>query len=437
LITKKTIIIGGGISGLVSAYSAIQSGSTVILYEKSNQLGGLIGTKYSENGLVEQAANGFLNSSSIEKLTKDLNLKLLKPESSSKKRRFFRNNKLHSLPISIFALLRGIFGFCFINSEPNLDENMQEWSQRIFGKDFTEFIIEPAIGGIYSTELELMYVPSVFSKFKFYNGKSLLRNLLFHFKNKKKEIKPNLRGLVSFQNGMQELIKALHTCILNNSKSKIHLNSKISNLNHFLESNKNNEIRICTSLFETIELIKEWELAKEIFPKYDIRSFSYQSICTITQFGMNTIFPYKAFGILFPRNQNLFVKGVLANHCIFKGRVKNLPYSETWIYSGDWLNDATETSVKEIFENERNFLLSKLNKLRNNDPNRKIFLPDIHIKIWKNVFPIYNKNLYNFNNFLDEIEFICEQKGNPIRFYGNYRNGIGIRSLIENAMISR
>ncbi|MCG9873596.1 MAG: FAD-dependent oxidoreductase [Leptospiraceae bacterium] len=433
--TKNTIIIGGGVSGLVSAYSAIQSGSSVTLYEKSNQLGGLIGTKYSENGLVEQAANGFLNSSFIEKLTNDLNLKLLKPESSSKKRRFLRNNKLHSLPISIFALLRGFFGFCFINSEPRSKENMQEWSQRIFGKDLTEFIIEPAIGGIYSTELKQMYVPFVFSKFKFYSGKSLLINLLFHFKNKKKEIKPNLRGLVSFQNGMQELIKALHTYILKNSESKILLNSKICNFKAFLESNKETEIRVCTSLLETIELIKEWDLAKEIFSKYDIRSFSYQSICTITQFAMNTIFPYKAFGILFPRNQGLLVKGVLANHAIFKGRVENLPYSETWIYSGDWLNDVTETSAKEIFVKERILLLSKLNKYSNNDSNRKMILPDIHVKIWKNAFPIYNKNLYDFNLCLNEIETISKQSGNPIRFYGNYRKGIGLRSLIENAMI--
>lgn len=426
--SNKVLIIGGGVSGLVNAYSAIQSGSSVILHEKSNRLGGLIGTKLTENGYVEQAANGFLNSYFIEKLTQDLGIELLKPEKAANKRRFFRSNKLYKIPISIFQLLRAVIGFCFINSEPQENENMETWSQRVFGKAFTKFIVEPAIGGIYSTELKLMYVQLVFSKFTFHKNRSLLRNIFLNRKNKSKSEKPKIRGLVSFKKGMQELIDSLHSFIIKNNLAKIHLNSEITNLNDILKSHSGSEIRICTSLSGTLRLLQNWDIAKEILNEYKLDPFTYQSITTVTRFGMDTIFPYPAFGILFPREEGILAKGILANHSIFKGRVKNKPYSETWIYSGNWIQDKNDDDIKYFLEEDRKKLLSlsKLESLKTNS--------DIHIKIWKNAFPIYNKNLYNFNLCLDEIELACKGRNIPIRFYGNYRRGIGLRSLIENAM---
>ena len=51
---QKTIVLGGGITGLVSAYSAIKKDKDVFIYESKNRLGGMINTIQTKHGIVNQ-----------------------------------------------------------------------------------------------------------------------------------------------------------------------------------------------------------------------------------------------------------------------------------------------------------------------------------------------------------------------------------------------
>lgn len=71
------VIIGGGITGLIAAYELVKKGKSVAIFEKTNQLGGVIAPfkvkDYSLEGFYHHL---FTNDSFIFKLAKELGLKI-------------------------------------------------------------------------------------------------------------------------------------------------------------------------------------------------------------------------------------------------------------------------------------------------------------------------------------------------------------------------
>ena len=66
---KKIVIIGAGFSGLSLAHELVKLGLKVDVFEKKENVGGLISSPPTEFGFYETGANGFLNT-----LTKLFNL---------------------------------------------------------------------------------------------------------------------------------------------------------------------------------------------------------------------------------------------------------------------------------------------------------------------------------------------------------------------------
>lgn len=71
------VVVGTGFTGLLYATLAVLKGESVLLYEKRNRSGGLIGSVPTPFGLVETAANGILNSYRLEELAFALNLDII------------------------------------------------------------------------------------------------------------------------------------------------------------------------------------------------------------------------------------------------------------------------------------------------------------------------------------------------------------------------
>ena len=59
---KNVTVIGGGFSGMATAYYLASAGIGVTLLEKENRLGGMIGTLHTDQGSVELAASGIRSS---------------------------------------------------------------------------------------------------------------------------------------------------------------------------------------------------------------------------------------------------------------------------------------------------------------------------------------------------------------------------------------
>ena len=72
-------MVGGGFSGLATAYYLSRAGIPVEIVEKSGRLGGLIATLQTPHGPVETAAMGMRNSARVDAVCRDLGLGMLAP----------------------------------------------------------------------------------------------------------------------------------------------------------------------------------------------------------------------------------------------------------------------------------------------------------------------------------------------------------------------
>src|SRR3990167_1462452 len=97
---NRVHIIGGGFSGLSVAYFLSRVGIPVEVFEKSERVGGLISTRVLDWGMVETAANGLLNSPTVEELFADLGLQKAERPAVGQARFIYRG-KARRWPLSI------------------------------------------------------------------------------------------------------------------------------------------------------------------------------------------------------------------------------------------------------------------------------------------------------------------------------------------------
>lgn len=394
-------IFGGGITGLFLAYHHVKQGNLVTLYEESETLGGVIGTKKQKEGLVEQAANGILLTDDIKSMLDEIGLKPVFPKKASKRRYFWTNQKLSQFPISILSgtkLLHSIF-LKKLKFDPNL--NFEEWGNQMFGSPVTKNIIEPALGGIYGTRLNELHPETIFSKWNGDGNTTIFQEIKKH--------KKKTYGTVSFPNGMGDLVTHLVNYL--SPKIKIQTGFTLSNLSQI--QTLKGSIRICISLKKLIPVLGSL-LKPEVIPNL-------LSISTITRFGETKLTKKPCFGVLFGKGEGIQALGVLCNSDIFDGRVKDGIHSETWIYPN--LSEFDIKQIESILESDRKKITKQAETAK-----------AIYKTTWEGVFPAYDRKLFLFNQTLDQIESDWQKNGLDIKCFGNYRKGIGLRSLFESTM---
>src|SRR5712692_7196408 len=97
-------VVGAGFSGLVTASYLVKEGFKVRILERSGRAGGLIQTIRTEHGLVETAANGFLNSARLEAMCVDVGVPLQATRREARARFIFRGRPKR-LPVTVTDVL--------------------------------------------------------------------------------------------------------------------------------------------------------------------------------------------------------------------------------------------------------------------------------------------------------------------------------------------
>jgi oxygen-dependent protoporphyrinogen oxidase len=239
---KKVIIIGGGISGLSTAWllrdKARKAGVELelTLLEKETRVGGKIWSIREEDYICEWGPNGFLDS---KPQTLDLcravgvEGNLHRSNDNARKRFIFSGGELHRLPeggpsflksklISWPGKLRlALEPTPFIASAPvGVDETLADFGRRRLGKEALDKLIAPMVSGIFAGDPETMSLVSCFPRIaeleREYGG--LIRAMIMLAKKKKKDIAEgkvvsSAAGpggvLTSFREGIQYLSDAM------------------------------------------------------------------------------------------------------------------------------------------------------------------------------------------------------------------------------------
>ena len=178
----KLLVIGGGISGLATAYRLKQSFAArsapleLRLLETEDRLGGKIFSEAACGYLMEWGPNGFLDSKpDTLALCRELGLEdeLLPSRDAARKRYIYSGGKLHRVPESPLAFFRSpllslpgrlrILREAWAPVTPeHVDTTIAEFGSRRLGREAMERLLDPMVSGIFAGDPAIMSLASCF-----------------------------------------------------------------------------------------------------------------------------------------------------------------------------------------------------------------------------------------------------------------------------------
>lgn len=238
---KKVIVIGGGLSGLSTAWFLAERAKSdtvsldITLLEKENQPGGKIRSVKEDGFLCEWGPNGFLdNKPQTLELCRRLGIdgELLRSNDNARKRYIFSGGELHRLPENGPSFLKSRLlswpGKLRLLAEPfaakgtAADETLADFGRRRLGAEALQKLIAPMASGIFAGDPETMSLKSCFPRIaeleSLYGG---LFKAMVHLARKKSQEKKEGKvsssaagpggTLTSFRGGIQFLTDSLAT----------------------------------------------------------------------------------------------------------------------------------------------------------------------------------------------------------------------------------
>jgi protoporphyrinogen/coproporphyrinogen III oxidase len=231
------IIIGGGLSGLVAAYTCLKAGLRVTVLEAGTELGGNIRSEDHYGYLMEAGPNSFPAKQSPElmALIQELELRPLAASSQAKHRFVALGDCLVPIPMTPLSFLRSpllslsekwrLCGEPFIPRRHSAEEEtVAAFVTRRFGEGVHRRMIQPFLTGVYAGDTSRLSAQAVFPKLVACETEhgSVVGGLLRQKKAKtapgtspvSKQKIPRSHALLNFPEGMQQLITRLEHAII-------------------------------------------------------------------------------------------------------------------------------------------------------------------------------------------------------------------------------
>lgn len=389
-------VVGAGFSGLATAYFLTKQNLKVRILEKSDRPGGLIKTIRTEHGLVEAAANGLLASARVEAMCTDIGVPLLTTRREGRKRFIYRGRP-KQIPLNVSDVLRVAVGAAInvVDLKPHPLESISAWGNRVLGSGATDYLLSPALGGIYAGDPKRLSASLIFG----------IAPLPDHLQTAKPG-KGQLRGTVAPPNGMQQLIDGLSNYLKRMRVEFV--------FDHHESADVNQPTIVCLSARAAADYLVD--VAPE--SSRSLRGIEMVSLATVTCFYGQDAAKLNGFGCLFPRDQGLRARGVLFNDSIFEGR--GPAHAETWIFGG-----VLDPEVVNLSDDEFSQLIASERRrfYRANDEPLAV-----HVTRWPDALPHYSIEL-------ERILTTLPPPPPKISLVGNYLGKIGLAKILERAAV--
>jgi len=391
---RKITVVGAGFSGLTTAYFLTRHGFKVRIIDRSDRAGGLIRTTRTEHGLVETAANGLLASARAEAMCAEIGVPLLQTRAEGRKRFIYRG-KPKQLPLTV-ANMVALSAHIAVNAtrlRPRRFETVADWGRRVLGSGATDYLLIPALGGIYAGDPERLSASLIF-------GKAVLPEHL----STTRPVKGKLRGTLAPPDGMQQLIDGLWNYLADAGVEFL--------FQHDQQPDKNEQAIVCLSASAAAEHLQE--VAPEL--SRALQKIEMLSLATVTCFYQPTAAQLKGFGCLFPRDQGFRARGVLFNDFIFAGR--GPAHAETWIFGG-----ALDADVISMTDEE---FVQTIAAERDRFYGRRDEALDTRVTRWPSAIPHYTIEL-------EKILTALPSPPKNLALVGNYLGRVGLAKILERA----
>ncbi len=252
------IIIGGGISGLATAYYLQQQAQaknlslTYTLIEKQPTFGGKIITDTADGFVIEGGPDSFISQKPwARQLCQELGLqeRLIGTNDEQRKTFILHKNRLQALPdgvmliiptrfmpfalsplISPWGKLRMGLDLFIPSKSDDEDESLADFIRRRLGNEALEKIAEPLMAGIYVADPTTLSLQSTFPRFRQIEKKygSLIKGMLAQQKATSKSTQPKLPLFMTLRGGLTELV----TTLVSKLKGELLTNQTVTRLEY-------------------------------------------------------------------------------------------------------------------------------------------------------------------------------------------------------------
>jgi len=249
MLSKRIVVVGGGISGLAAAHRLVELGvekSQITLIEASGRLGGTLETQQRDGFLIERGPDSFISEKpEAVSLAKRLGLESRLIQTNEEHRRSFivRNGRLRPVPegfqllapsrvwpfittdiFSVAGKLRMAADLLLPRENGNEDESLASFVRRRLGQEALERMAQPMVGGIYTADPETLSLRATLPRFLDMEKKHRSVILAMLRQDRTRGTSGARYSLfLSFDGGMEVLANALASTILNvRLKTRVH-----------------------------------------------------------------------------------------------------------------------------------------------------------------------------------------------------------------------
>ncbi len=437
------LIIGGGISGLTSAFFLKKRGLKIKLAESRSRAGGSVTSLKKDGFLMDLGPNSMMDTTPlIKSLCDDLGIadKREYTAPAANKRYIVKNGELQPLPFkppqflksSFFSLKTklGLLKEPFIGRyRGNDDESLAHFTERRLGREFLDYAIDPFVSGIFAGVPEKLSVKSAFPKLYALEEEygSILKGAVLGVRKRKKRNEESKQSakMLSFEQGMQTLTDALES----NLKNDIFYNTSFDGIKK--EDEFISKIGIDGKYFDikskaVLFAIPAHKLSDIMFFSEigDVLVKIYYPPVTVAFTGYkknSSKIELDGFGFLIPRKENRDILGTIWSSSIFKNRAPEGGAAFTTFIGGARQPGEALKSEDETYGSiRRNF-----KDLMGIEEEPDIF----DIKQWQKAIPQYQPG---HSQIIEKIERF-ENKNRGIFISGNFRGGIAVADCIKQA----
>ena len=438
---KKICILGGGLSGLSTAWKKKKEGHHITLIESGPQVGGVLQSEKKNGYLLDYGANtlSLRNQNTSDTLEKMGALRhALDANPKANKRFIVRNQKLVALPLNFKSFLSSPFlspkGKLRMLLEPflpkgNLDklESVADFISRRLGQEALTYCGNPFISGIYASAPETLNLANAFPAL--FEMEQQHRSLFIGMLKTRGSKKTKTR-LLSFPEGMQQLGFLIQK---NLKPEEVLTNESVLTVTRLAQGWKVKSRNIAGNLSElvcdeVISTIPVDQISNITWENIKGRE-NFNNLTKVTYFPLSMVFlgmkkdsiehNLDGFGFLVPRKENLSILGTLFSSTLFENRAPKGNILLTTFVGGERMPDFALAPDKQIYDAVEKDL-SKLLGMKNKADFR-------HIKRWKKSIPLPDLKMGVRAKAANELSLL-----NPgLKFSGSAFSGVSLPNCLD------
>lgn len=437
----QTLVVGGGISGLVCGYAMQKAGLEVLLVEASGRPGGVINSVRRDGYLLELGPQSFSGTSQLRGLCAELGIADQLLEAPPRAPRYVLvDGKLQAVPMSPpaffnsslingstkWALVRDIFGK---SAPPDGDESVATFVRRKFSDELLERLVGPFVSGVYAGDPERLSIRSAFPQL--YEAEkasgSIVRGMMRLAKNRKG---PRERAtLNTFRGGNETLVRTLA------SKLGTKLLAKTAAANLYRQNDGSFHISLEGGSMDSVTAKSvvlatptdvTGKLLAQMDPSFEplLSPVEYAAVAVVSlgYAKKNVGHSLEGFGFLVPRSAGFRSLGTVWNSSLFPGRAP-----EGYALLTTFVGGATDPSATRLGSEELSGIVHREITPLLGIKSDPVFC---NVTIWPRALPQYNlghaDRLASINKNFERFQGIF--------LTGNYLRGPAIGACVEQAL---